>query len=376
MSFKKGIKSFSVTGRLKLTDNTFTIDKQKEGSNYVYSSANLSLDCGSGNVFCNLIGGHFLSGNNVIYALGVQEDKDGHKRTAWSKQVVVPYEDRFNEDILKTVSNESMTIIAIENDTNNKLINKSFLSKEDAVKYLQATLTDGMVLNVLGEIVFRVDDNGHTLFNFNIKRIYLNTHENPILKANFTMSVITEKDGFDSAQEIDENGFVGMDCFVAEYMKNYKGQQKVIAPLPFKFYIDTKLNENWKKIINEFFRPSEKYLAETTIEGNIVSVGNTQQVTMEDIPDDIKKLVELGIISKDELSNVGANNNSLVQMLVFGRPRIVVSDGKMSVACDKEKYSYNELTELNSKSEKPNTVLEKEIEEPKIDDDLIKELFG
>ena len=375
MSFKKGIKSFSLTGRLRLTDNTFTIDKQKEGSNYVYSSANLSLDCGHGNVFCNLIGGHFVSGKNVLYAVGTEE-VNGRKRTEYSKQIVVPYEDRFNEDILKDISPESLTIIAVENDTNNKLISKSFLSKEDAVKYLQATLTDGMVLNVLGEIVFRVDNNGETLFNFNIKRIYLNTHENPILKANFTMSVITEKDGYDSTRPIDENGFVEMDCFVAEYMKEYKGNTKSVVPLPFRFYIDTKANENWKKIIGEFFRPADKYLAETTIEGSIMSVGNTQTVGIEDVPDDIKKLVELGIISKDELASVGANNNSLVQMLVFNRPRIAIQDGKMSVMCNKEKYSHNELEEVNSKSENTDAKPEKKIEEPKIDDDLIKELFG
>lgn len=375
MNFKKGIKSFSLTGKLRLTDNTFTIDKQKEGSNYVYSSANLSLDCGHGNVFCNLIGGHFTSGKNVLYAFGTEE-VNGKKRTEFTKQIIVPYEDRFNEDILKDISQDSMTIIAVENDTNNKPISKSFLSKEDAVKYLQATLTDGMVLNVLGEIVFRVDNNGETLFNFNIKRIYLNTHENPILKANFVMSVITEKDGFDSAQEIDENGFVEMDCFVAEYMKEYKGNQKSVVPLPFRFYIDTKANENWKKIISEFFRPSEKYLAETTIEGSVVSVGNTQTVDLEDVPDDIKKLVELGIISENELANVGANNNSLVQMLVFNRPRIAIQDGKMSVMCNKEKYSHNELDEINSKSETTNAKPEEKTEEPKIDEDLIKELFG
>lgn len=375
MNFKKGIRNFNVTGKLRLTNNTFNIDKQKEGSNYIYSNANLVLDYGQGNVFCNLVGGHFVEGDSVIYALGIKEE-DGKIKTDYQKSIKVSFAKRFDESILKTISLESFTVFNIEKDADGKLISKKFLAKEDAVKYLQATLVDGMVLNVSGDISFRVDEQGKTLFTLNIKRIYLNEKENPNLHADFAMTVITDKDSFDNADGIDENGMAEMNCYVAEYMKEYKGIEKSVVPLPFKFYIDTKSNENWKKIIAEYFRPQSKYLAETTIEGSIVSVGNTQTVDLDDVPEDIKQFVELGLISQDELAKIATNNNSLVQMMVFNRPRIVIQEGKMTIMSNKEKY---EASELESIFENGNRKPEKELHldpTPTNDDALFAELFG
>ena len=375
--FKKGIRNFSVTGKLKLTNNTFNIDKQKEGSNYVYSNANLALDYGQGNVFCNLVGGHFVDKDSTIYALGIKEE-DGKIKTDYSKSIKVPFNKRFDEDTLKTISLESFTIFNIEKDADGKLISKKFLAKEDAVKYLQATLEDGMILNVSGDISFRLDEQGKTLFTLNIKRIYLNERENPVLHADFTMTVITDKDTYDTAEGIDENGMAEMNCYVAEYMKEYKGVEKSVVPLPFKFYLDTKNNENWKKIITEYFRPQSKYLAETTIEGSIVSVGNTQSVSLDDIPEDVKQFVELGLISADELAKIATNNNSLVQMMVFNRPRITIQDGKMSIMSNKEKYEFAELEFLNNskpKTKTENAKVDTSPIDPK-EDDLFAELFG
>lgn len=376
MNLKKGIRNFSVTGKLKLTNNTFNIDKQKEGSNYVYSNANLTLDYGQGNVFCNLVGGHFVDKDNIIYALGIKQE-DGKIKTDYQKQIKVPFEKRFDDNILKDISLESFTVLNIEKDAEGKLISKKFLSKEDAVKYLQATLVDGMVLNVSGDISFRLDEQGKTLFTLNIKRIYLNERENPVLHADFTMTVITDKDCYDSAEGVDENGMIEMNCFVPEYMKEYHGIEKAIVPLPFKFYLDTKISDNWKKIISEYFRPSNKFLAETTIEGSIVSVGNTQAVDLNDVTEDIRQLVSLGLISADELAKIATNNNSLVQMMVFNRPRVIIQDGKIMILNNKEKYSIEEYFDfLNPKTEIKKEIPKKETPKAQDNNDLFAELFG
>lgn len=376
MNLKKGIRNFSVTGKLKLTNNTFNIDKQKEGSNYVYSNANLTLDYGQGNVFCNLVGGHFVDKDNIIYALGIKQE-DGKIKTDYQKQIKVPFEKRFDDNILKDISLESFTVLNIEKDAEGKLISKKFLSKEDAVKYLQATLVDGMVLNVSGDISFRLDEQGNTLFTLNIKRIYLNERENPVLHADFTMTVITDKDCYDSAEGVDENGMIEMNCFVPEYMKEYHGIEKAIVPLPFKFYLDTKISDNWKKIISEYFRPSNKFLAETTIEGSIVSVGNTQAVDLNDVTEDIRQLVSLGLISTDELAKIATNNNSLVQMMVFNRPRVIIQDGKIMILNNKEKYSIEEYFDfLNPKTEIKKEIPKKETPKAQDNNDLFAELFG
>ena len=378
-NFKKGTRTFSLTGKLRITNNTFNIDKQKDGSNYIYSNANLSLDCGNGNVFCNLVGGHFLTGKNVIYALGVKEE-DGRVRTDYKKQLQIEFENRFDESVLKNVSQDSFVIFNIEKDADNKFISKRFLAKEDAVKYLQSVLTDGMVLNISGDISFRVDNEGKTLFTLNIKRIYLNEKENPTLHSNFTLAVLSDINSYDSADVADENGLIDLSCYVTEYMKEYKGLEKAIVPLPFTISLDTH-NENWKKIIHEYFRPQPKYVAETVIEGNIVSYGNLQTVTLEDQSEDVKQLVEFGILSVDELAKVGTNNNSLVQKLVFTRPYMSMQDGKIAIMCDKEKYELADIefinnsvpTKSNSENVKSNPTSETV---DKAEDDLFAELFG
>lgn len=365
--FKKGLRTFNLTGRLRLTNNSFNIDKRKDGSNYIYSNANLSLDCGNGNVFCSLVGGHFATGDNVIYALGTKVE-NGKVRTDYTNQLRIKYEDRNNLDKIKDVSLDSFVVFNIERDADGKLISKKFLSKEDGVKYLQSVLSDGMVLNISGDISFRVDTDGKTLFTLNIKRIYLNTKENPVLHSNFILSVLSSIDSYDTGSVADENGMIDLHCYVTEYMKEYRGVEKSIVPLPFVIYMDTH-NDNWKKIIHEYFRPQSKFLAETVIEGNIVSQGNLQTVTLEDQSDDIKQLVELGVLSVDELAKVGANNNSLVQKMVFTRPYVSLQDGKVVITCDKEKYSVDDL------------ILEKEISKPETEketsnDELFAELFG
>ena len=365
--FKKGLRTFSLTGKLRLTNNTFNIDKQKDGSDYIYSNANLSLDCGNGNVFCSLVGGHFTNRENIIYALGTKEE-NGKIRTDYTNQLKIKYEDRNNLDKLKNVSLDSFVIFNIEKDADGKFISKRFLSKEDGVKYLQGVLTDGMVLNVTGDISFRVDNDGKTLFTLNIKRIYLNEKENPVLHSNFTLAVLSSVDSYDTASTVDDNGLIDLNCYVTEYMKEYRGLEKAVVPLPFTLSMDTH-NENWKKIIHEYFRPQKKYLAETVIEGNIVSYGNLQTITLEDQSDDIKQLVELGILSMDELAKVGTNNNSLVQKMVFTRPYVSLQDGKVVLMCDKEKYSADDL---NFENENP----EPEVKEEKSNDELFAELFG
>lgn len=365
--FKKGLRTFSLTGKLRLTNNTFNIDKQKDGSNYIYSNANLSLDCGNGNVFCSLVGGHFVSGDNFLYAVGTKEE-DGKIKTDYTQQLKIKYEDRNNPDKLKNVSLDSFVIFNIEKDADGKFISKRFLSKEDGVKYLQSVLTDGMVLNVSGDISFRVDTDGKTLFTLNIKRIYLNEKENPVLHSNFTLAVLSSSDSYDTASSADDNGLIDLNCYVTEYMKEWHGVEKSVVPLPFVLSMDTH-NENWKKIIHEYFRPQQKYLAETVIEGNIMSYGNLQTVTLEDQSDDIKQLVELGILSMDELARVGTNNNSLIQKMVFTRPYVSLQNGKVVLMCDKEKYS---IDDLNFENENSKT----ETKTEKSDDALFAELFG
>lgn len=339
---KKGMRNFSLTGKLRMNNNSFVFDRQKEGSDYVYSSANLMFNCGEGNVFANLIGGHFNSGNNIIYALGTTED-NGKSRTDYSKQLKIPYEKRFDEKILANVSTVSMLVCKVEKDADGKLIEKHFLAKEDAIIYLSTALKNGSVYNVSGDISFRIGTDDKVLATFNIKRIYLLDVEEPKLKATFSLTVLADKDVYDRTTVPDEGGYISLSCYVTEYMKEYKGLHKAIVPLPFTVYMDTKANTNWQKVLTEFVVPHSDNVNEITLDGNIVSIGNVQTIALDEQSKDIQELVKMGLISEDELAKRATNNNSAVSKLVFTTPHIEIKDGVMNVLYDKEKFKASDI---------------------------------
>ena len=104
MAEKKVIKksdwqsSFNLIGRPVVNDYTFKIDEKSEKSNWVYNALNLGVDFGEkhGTVYAEMMGGYSEENENRIYAHGKKDDGSDN----FDEQVIVAWEDRFNDEIL------------------------------------------------------------------------------------------------------------------------------------------------------------------------------------------------------------------------------------------------------------------------------------
>ena len=109
--------------------------------------------------------------------------------------------------------------------------------------------------------------------------------------------------------------------------------------------------EKAKKMV-KYFKAKNKKVTEITVEGIFKQGGEleTQQVTIDDIPDDIRELIELGLYDEKEILDKQAfangNNKAPEEMLIL-RPRInmVGDDGNKTpqMAVDSDKYNEDDL---------------------------------
>ena len=118
MSEKKVIKkndwvsNFTLIGKPVINDYTFKIDEKSEKSNWVYNALNLGVDCGEkhGTVYCECMGGYSEENENRIYAHGKKEDGSDN----FDEQLVIAWEDRFNDEVLEDVGDLSFITIGLE----------------------------------------------------------------------------------------------------------------------------------------------------------------------------------------------------------------------------------------------------------------------
>src|SRR5690606_25401921 len=134
----------------KVSDYTYKIDEKSEKSDWIYNALNLGVFCGEkhGVVYAEMMGGYGAERDNVIYVHGKKDDgKDD-----FENRFTIDWDDRFDEDILDEVGDMCFLTVGLEKDKNDKVFYKKFLSQYDAIVYIKENLTDGMVVNVKGNL--------------------------------------------------------------------------------------------------------------------------------------------------------------------------------------------------------------------------------
>ena len=123
-----------------------------------------------------------------------------------------------------------------------------------------------------------------------------------------------------------------VDARVLDYLKEYNGVE-VRGQFPynkqFEFEMDFGNQEQCKKIVNKLFKV-KKGITQITFEGVFVEGGATVQATWDDVPDDIKELVEMGIYDEEEALAKCSANGSRERRMVLKKPMIkLVGDDKI-----------------------------------------------
>lgn len=341
------VSNFTLIGKPVINDYTFKIDEKSERSNWVYNALNLGVDCGEacGTVYSELMGGYSEENENKIFAHGKKEGGGDD----FDKQIIVAWGDRFEDSVLEEIGDLSFITVGLEKTSEGKTFYKKFLSAYDAIAYIKEHLTSDMVVNVKGNLKYSTY-NDTVQVRKNITSIVLSKVDNAAnYKGTFTQTVLIDKDSA-SLKNIDKDkGVLFVDTRVLDYVKEINGVE-VKGQYPyskkFEFAMDFSNETACKKIMDKLFKV-KKGVTQITFEGDFVEGGAVVTATWDDVPEDIKDLVEMGVYTKEEALAKCTANGSRERRMVLRKPSIKMvesGDNKIPVVQKfDEKYAEEDL---------------------------------
>ena len=352
---KKGKANFILIGEAKVNDYTFSMDNTYESSSWTDNKLNLGVDCGNGNtVYAEMSGGYFPNVDSQIYVHGIKEDANG-KTEDFENRFSVDWEDRFDNDILETVADSCFITVGITKDDKDKIVYKKFLSGYDAVYYLSKHLENGMVVCIKGNMAYETDGE-HTYIKKKITSITLSKAEPKDYKATFTQTILLDEHSV--GKEIDkEKNTLNISAYCVDYIgkpkidgKKIEVKKNFAIPVNFEYALDGD-KDIVAKQLKTYFKAKKNEVIELTVLGNIVEGATIVNVTLDDIPDDIKELIELNYYTEEEaLKACAVGNSSREKRMIIVKPTIAINgnDKKIpTVAINKEKYNVNDLEFFN-----------------------------
>lgn len=345
---KDYVSNFTLIGTPKISDDyTFKINEKSEKSNWVYNSLNLGVDCGEryGVIYCELMGGYSEENENKVFAHGKKDDGSDD----FEKQIIVDWEDRFNDEVLEEIGDLSFITVGLEKTSEGKTFYKKFLSAYDAIAYIKEHLTEDMVVNVKGNLKYSTY-NDNVQVRKNITSIVLSkVDDSANYKATFTQTILIDKDSASlKADNIDKDkGVMYVNARVLDYVKEVNGVE-VKGQYPynkqFEFAMDFSNEAQCKKIMEKLFKV-KKGITQITFEGDFIEGGAVVTATWDDIPDDIKDLVEMGVYTKEEALAKCTANGSKERRMVLVKPQIkLIGEEKTPVIQRfEERYTEDDL---------------------------------
>lgn len=347
-ALKKGKAAFNLIGRVKVTDKTFNLDNSYD-SGWTDNSMYVGVDCGNGNtVYAEMRSGFFPDKDNVIRAYSKDEKDDAGK----SKSVEIAWEDRLDESLYDSISDSSFLTVGVEKDVKDKTVYKKFLTAYDAVEYLNEHLEDGMIVNVKGTIGYN-EYEGNVSTKKEITSIVLSKIDDETdFKATFSQTILVDSKSI--GKKNDDKGTMELAAYVVDYVGKPKidGEKiEVKKNVTYPKTFEVAINENPEitaKMLQRFFKPKKGKITEITVTGNLVEGGSTVNITEDDIPDDIKELIEMGLYSEEEAEKkIAVGNGNRERRMIIVKPDITYvgtgDDRKPTVAFEDGKYDEDDL---------------------------------
>lgn len=347
-ALKKGKAAFNLIGRVKVTDKTFNLDNSYD-SGWTDNSMYVGVDCGNGNtVYAEMRSGFFPDKDNVIRAYSKDEKDDAGK----SKSVEIAWEDRLDESLYDSISDSSFLTVGVEKDVKDKTVYKKFLTAYDAVEYLNEHLEDGMIVNVKGTIGYS-EYEGNVSTKKEITSIVLSKIDDEAdFKATFSQTILVDSKSI--GKKNDDKGTMELAAYVVDYVGKPKidGEKiEVKKNVTYPKTFEVAINENPEitaKMLQRFFKPKKGKITEITVAGNLVEGGSIVNITEDDIPDDIKELIEMGLYSEEEAEKkIAVGNGNRERRMIIVKPDITYvgtgDDRKPTVAFEDGKYDEDDL---------------------------------
>jgi len=351
---KKGQASFQLIGEAKINDYTFKIDEES-ASGWIYNNMNLGVDCGNGNtVYCDMMGGYSSVNDSVIYVHGKKEDDNGKEVDDYENRFTIDWDDRFDEDIINQIGKQCFITVGLEKDAKDKTFAKKFLSAYDAIEYIKEHLTAETIINVKGNLKYSMyQDN--TQMKKEVTSVFLSkADDSSKYSATFQQTILIDKDSVGKYDK--ESGAFPISAYVIDYVGKYgedkqEIKQNVAFPKLFQFEIAEAELEKGTKLLSKLFKAKKDNVNEIMVEGNIVEGQAKINITLDDVPDDIKELIELGAYTEEEALAKCAVGNTREKKMVIKKPVIrIVGEGdekKPIIVRTDDKYKFDDLVFLS-----------------------------
>ena len=340
------VSNFTLVGVPKINDYTYKIDEKSEKSSWIYNNMNLGIDCGEkyGTVYAEMMGGYSENGQNMIYAHGKNDDGSDN----FESQIQVDWDDRFDESVLNEIGDLSFITVGLEKTDKGKTFYKKFLSAYDAIAYIKEHLEENMVVNVKGNLKYSMYQN-KVQVRKNINSIVLSKADDASkYSARFTQTILLDKSSA-NLKNIDKGkGVIYVEARVLDYLKEYNGVE-IKGQFPynkqFEFEMDFSNETQCKKIMEKVFKV-KKNITQITFEGDLIEGGAVVTATWDDVPEEIKELVECGLYSEEEALARCSSNGNREQRMVLRKPmvRLVGEDKMPTLQRFEERYTEEDLT--------------------------------
>ena len=366
---KNWSNTFMLIGEAKVNDYTYKLDEKSEKSDWVYNSLNLGVYCGEtcGTVYAELMGGYGAERDNVVYVHG----KDSEGRDDFGDKFTIDWDDRFDEKILESVGDLCFLTVGLEKDKGGKVYYKKFLTPYDMIAYINENLEDGMVINVKGNLKYSTyNDNVQVKKEIN-SVVLSKVDDSSKYAARFTQTMLLTKDSVGKADK--DTGVLPIYAKVLDYVKEYKGKEvKTNIPYDktFEYELDLSNPEMAKKVVDKVFKV-QKGVTEVTFEGDLIEGGAVVTATEDDIPDDIKALIAIGVFTMEEALAKCTVSSGREKRMVIRKPLIKMvedKEGNKTPTIQKfdKKYEEEDLIldfMLASDDEEEETEVETEVED-------------
>ena len=146
--------------------------------------------------------------------------------------------------------------------------------------------------------------------------------------ARFTQTMLLTKDSVGKPDKT--TGILPIYAKVLDYVKEYKGKE-VKTNIPynkmFEYELDLSDAEKSKKVVDKVFKV-QKGVTEATFEGDLIEGGATVTATEDDLTDDIKTLIEIGVYTLEEALAKCTISSGRERRMVIRRPLIKIIEEK------------------------------------------------
>lgn len=310
---KKGKAEFNLVGKAKVSDFTFklNVESTKEGSDWIYNQANIGVDCGEyGIIYADMMSGYGTERTNTVVVHGKKKNEEGKDVDDFKTKIEIDWEDRLDEDNYDVIGDRSFITVGLEVDENGKTVYRKFITAYDAIQYISETLKEDMVINVKGNIKYTIY-NEAVQAKKEITSIALSKAEPSKFKASFTQSLFLDADAIGKPDK--ETNLIPIDAMVLDFTKEHNGEKitrivngktKEGCSLPLRKTFFVKITEDKEKLTKflKLFKTKPKFITQLSVEGFFTKGDlKTTEVSEADIPDDIKELIEMGYIDKEEI---------------------------------------------------------------------------